>query len=375
MRKIATFEDAQEARLVYNRLVDLNIDCQFDQNEGQYEIWVKGEDQVPYAAQVVKEFREKGVEGFVQQTLQDAQQQENKNTLIDSEEKLVKSKRFFYGPITRLLLVVCTILFIVSTIQMNRAVEAKTVQAFFPALTPLNQALMYDDPPAIRIMHELAMLEDLQQQKKNGAQVQENEFARIQQLKQELAEDPLWVGFYQLLLHSTQKGEILKASFFTSIRKGEVWRVFTPTLLHAGVLHVLFNMLWLWVLGRSVEANMGPTKFVIFVFIGSVVTNTLQYLMTGPFFMGISGVLAAFAGYVWIRKTNAPWEIYLIDRASLVFLGFFIFGLFGLQIIAFFLQLVHNTSILPLNFANTAHISGVFLGMGLGKTKFFQRIV
>ena len=39
------------------------------------------------------------------------------------------------------------------------------------------------------------------------------------------------------------------------VRRGQVWRLFTPMFLHFDILHILFNMLWLRDLGSMIEAR------------------------------------------------------------------------------------------------------------------------
>jgi GlpG protein len=37
----------------------------------------------------------------------------------------------------------------------------------------------------------------------------------------------------------------------------EWWRLLTPTLIHFGWLHVVFNCLWLWEFGQRIEHRLG----------------------------------------------------------------------------------------------------------------------
>lgn len=183
-----------------------------------------------------------------------------------------------------------------------------------------------------------------------------------------------WGGFYGELVDWTQDKVMVTPDLFGDIKKGQVWRLLTPAFLHTDLIHLLFNMLWLLVFGKMLEKNLKTGAYIVFIVIAAVVTNTLQYLMTGPYFMGFSGIASAMAGYIWVRKRRAPWESYPIDNGTLIFLGIFILGMLALQIVAFFLNILH---IVPfqLNIANTAHVSGALLGMLLGRIEVFQRKV
>jgi len=65
----------------------------------------------------------------------------------------------------------------------------------------------------------------------------------------------------------------LKAPFLEKIRQGEVWRLFSPVLLHGTWLHILFNMAWLWLLGRQIEQRLGILKYLIFSVIVGVIAK------------------------------------------------------------------------------------------------------
>jgi membrane associated rhomboid family serine protease len=101
--------------------------------------------------------------------------------------------------------------------------------------------------------------------------------------------------------------------------------VFTAMFMHASILHIAGNMLFLWIFGNNVEDSMGPIRFLIFYVLGGVAALALQVAVgpntVGPT-VGASGAIAAVLGGY----------IVLYPRArvlSLVFIIFF-FGVFEL---------------------------------------------
>ena len=102
------------------------------------------------------------------------------------------------------------------------------------------------------------------------------------------------------------------------VRQGEVWRLLTPMFLHFGVLHLGFNMLWLNRLGRQIEHNHGIFTMLALVIVAQVVGGLGQYWVTGPAFGGMSGVVYALFGFVWMSDRYNRRYRYLIDGASTV---------------------------------------------------------
>jgi GlpG protein len=273
----------------------------------------------------------------------------------------------FRGTLTKVCIAFSLLVYCIFFYQRTEEGQGGRYIPFMPTIPLIQQVLMYDYPIAFTLsnvfneQYPLDAKEDMQSLS-----------VEAMALKEEIESNPPWMGLYELLLHLDQPKPYLHAKLFGNILQGEVWRLITPIFLHGDILHILFNMLWLWLLGKMVEHTMGKGSFILFIASVAMITNTLQYLMTGPLFMGFSGVIAAFAGYIWVRKKIAPWEIWPIDSSTLLFLWIFIFGMFGLQIIAFFLQFFH-IRFFPMRIANTAHISGLLLGMWMARLRIFQR--
>ncbi len=71
---------------------------------------------------------------------------------------------------------------------------------------------------------------------------------------------------------------------------GLVWQLVSYSFLHAGILHIFFNMLWLWWFGAQLEMDWGYRKFLEFYFfcvIGAALTTMIVS------FTGFGGITPA----------------------------------------------------------------------------------
>jgi GlpG protein len=93
----------------------------------------------------------------------------------------------------------------------------------------------------------------------------------------------------------------------TEIFQGEVWRLFTPVLVHGSWLHLLLNMMWMLDLGSMIEGRQGTGRVGLLVVVIAVMSNLGQYFLTGsPLFYGMSGVVYGLLGYVWMKGKFDP---------------------------------------------------------------------
>jgi membrane associated rhomboid family serine protease len=100
---------------------------------------------------------------------------------------------------------------------------------------------------------------------------------------------------------------------------GPVLDVFTSMFLHAGWLHLLGNLLYLWIFGNNVEDRMGRPVFLAFYLFGGIAAVAGQTLMDPSSdvpMVGASGAISAALGAYLVLYPRARVQ-------SLVFLGFF----------------------------------------------------
>jgi len=123
--------------------------------------------------------------------------------------------------------------------------------------------------------------------------------------------------------------------------------VFTSMFLHGGILHIAFNMLFLWIFGNNVEDSMGPVKFLAFYLLGGIAATALQTAVdpgSAVPNIGASGAIAGvLGGYLLLfpraRVITVIFIIFfftIIELPALIILGFWfvqqvLFGYFGLS--------------------------------------------
>jgi GlpG protein len=129
--------------------------------------------------------------------------------------------------------------------------------------------------------------------------------------------------------------------------KLELWRLVTPAFIHFSFMHIVFNCLWVYVLGKSIEQIHGMAIFLGLFIFTSILSNIAEYFFTGPsLFGGLSGFVYGMIGFVIVNELQLNKELYGLPPAFYLFaiiwlvLGFIgILGLFGLGSIANFAHL------------------------------------
>ena len=122
-----------------------------------------------------------------------------------------------------------------------------------------------------------------------------------------------------ILEHGTVPAELSAAVGRGDWLSDPVLDVLTSMFLHAGWLHLLGNMLYLWIFGNNVEDLMGRPLYLGFYLLGGVAAVAGQVLIDPASdvpMIGASGAISATLGAYLVLYPRARIQ-------SLVFLGFF----------------------------------------------------
>ncbi len=118
--------------------------------------------------------------------------------------------------------------------------------------------------------------------------------------------------------------------YIAAWQSGEVWRLVTPIFLHFGLMHILFNMMWLHFFGRQIETVLGSRFMIALVLIVAILSNTAQFLDAGPRFGGMSGVNYGLFGYILVRRKFDPMCGLFVDKINTyILLGWFVLCFFA----------------------------------------------
>jgi len=148
-------------------------------------------------------------------------------------------------------------------------------------------------------------------------------------------------------------GILFVKGVIANITSLELWRFITPMLIHFSLAHIGFNLLWVWIIGTRMEIMQGYKALLWLVLFSALLSNLGQYIVSGPMFGGMSGVVFALLGYAWLWDKRNPDKPFGLPPA-----------LMGLMLV--WLLLGYTGVLEGLGFgaiANTAHLVGMVAGL------------
>lgn len=95
----------------------------------------------------------------------------------------------------------------------------------------------------------------------------------------------------------------LGATFPPAIVHGQYWRLITAMFLHAGVIHLAFNMYALYLYGYLIEQTFGSLRFLVIYFVCGFLASVASFAFTDPLTLtvgvGASGAIFGLLG-AWV---------------------------------------------------------------------------
>ena len=146
----------------------------------------------------------------------------------------------------------------------------------------------------------------------------------------------------------------------SNLERGRVWTLVTALFVHANVMHLAGNMLFLFVFGRTLEKTTGSGKLLAVFFIGGFTSFILGpvFLPRGAGMLGASAAIFALAGCVMlVRPLRFSW-LFLAPQ-GLIAIIYFIYNVI----------VVYEKSLIPgydPQVAYVAHIIGFLVGIPFG---------
>lgn len=150
-----------------------------------------------------------------------------------------------------------------------------------------------------------------------------------------------------------------------------LWPFITAIFLHAGFLHIISNMWFLWIFGDNVEDHLTPPFFLLLYMTAGIAGNLAQYFLmpNSPIpMLGASGAIAGILGCYYILFPYSKirtlvfifFFVTIIDISAPIMLGYW-----------FILQLISGAVSLPFSgdqggVAFWAHVAGFLVGVIFG---------
>jgi membrane associated rhomboid family serine protease len=133
------------------------------------------------------------------------------------------------------------------------------------------------------------------------------------------------------------------------IRRGETWRLITNIFPHIDILHLAFNIYWLWVFGTLVEQVYGHLRTAALIILFALGSGSVEFASAlGG--VGLSGVVYGFFGLLWVLSRRDDRFRDAVDERTV-----------QLFVLWFFLCIV-TTMLHVFSVGNIAHGAGAVLG-------------
>ncbi|QRZ12736.1 rhomboid family intramembrane serine protease [Paracoccus methylovorus] len=164
------------------------------------------------------------------------------------------------------------------------------------------------------------------------------------------------------------------ALYPVAITHGEwLWGLGTHMFLHAGIMHIAGNMLFLWVFGDNLEDQMGHFGFLVFYLACGLAAATGQ-ILADPMgqipMVGASGAIAGVMGGYLLMFPRARVDVIAI---IIIIIRRFTIPAWVLLLVWFGIQLLSSAIMVDDGVAYVAHAAGFAAGVVLTLPLFLRR--
>ena len=167
------------------------------------------------------------------------------------------------------------------------------------------------------------------------------------------------INFYQYLYFlSPSENQLYFFSLEeTYLVKAEYWRIFTPALMHFSLTHLLFNCLWIYVVGLEIQKLQGRLTLMLIVLITGIFANFFEFfLYESVRFGGLSGVVYGLFGFCFAKEIILKQHHFGLPPSLYTFILIWLFV--GYTDILYYLGFGMV--------ANGAHLGGLLSGILMG---------
>ncbi|MEM1449560.1 MAG: rhomboid family intramembrane serine protease [Planctomycetota bacterium] len=163
----------------------------------------------------------------------------------------------------------------------------------------------------------------------------------------------LLIGSFATFLAEATGRSVEHLRLLPGTEMSEPWRFVTTVFVHGGVLHLLFNALWTWELGRAIERRIGMPWMLALTLLGALVPTGMEVAVAG-YPVGLSGVVFAYAFFAFARGQYDPSFAEVMDGMRIRFF------------VAWFFICILLTETGMMRIANVAHFGGGLIGFAIG---------
>lgn len=140
-----------------------------------------------------------------------------------------------------------------------------------------------------------------------------------------------------------------------------LWTPFTYSFFHDGPFHLIFNLLGLYFIGRTVESDIGKTNFIYLLFIGSALGAFfwLTFNNSGQFLLGSSSMVMACLSIYCLKQPDNPITLLLFFVLPCkIKPRWILIGVLSIEVYGLLFNEISSSS----DIAHSAHLGGLLAG-------------